>query len=700
MDIPVGPQRISSDPGQVLRLTQLGRLLWRRAWLITFCAIVSAALAFLYARTVPKTYTADSAITVEGNQFAIPELQGALRSDSSPDPMPWVRTEVQALTARTLVLDVINRLHLDQDPEFNPSLRPPTLWQNVKNAVQSFLPQQPAATAPGPDEVVLGAVNKALAVFQDNRSLVIGIAFTSQDPRLAANFLNTLLATYIQSRAHNRTTVNERANDVLVQRTTQAKADLDAIEQQMQDLRDKSEMVNLRAGSVGQQQLEELATAAARASVDRAQLESNWDRANALSKQGLSDALVGVLGSTTISRLRDQESVASSRVAELSSRYGKDYPSVRSAMADLQAVRAQVNGEVQRIVASMSAQLKVARDQEAEVKQQLNNARRAGVLAENARAQLDQLQEEEKTRRALYQTLLERSQQTAAQPAGTETPDVRVLSAAVPPGLPSGPNTKMITGLGGLSGAMLGCLLALTRMHRLQAVEDAGAFTRGIGLPVLASIPHALVHAGRNGLANRAATIPPGAGAEVARAVRTRLSFAGRSSAPRTVMFTAVSDGENAAIIAAAVARIAAADGERVLLIEGNMYRPILGRVLGSRASGLVPVLTEGADWRDMLVQDPLGELDLLLASQRVAGSHALLSNVSFQNLLVEAREDYDLIVIDAPNASTTDTATLAQRVDAAVLVTDPKVKRADLAQIVTRLGAACHNSLQAVLVA
>jgi len=700
MDISVGSSPRPHQATRNLALGRLTKLLRRYAWLIATCALLGAVASYLYARTMPRTYTATSAITVAGDRLAIPELQGALRSDSSPDPMPSVRTEVQALTSRPLIQAVVEQLDLAQYPEFNASLRPPTMMQTAMATLKANLPgQSDSYVAPGPDESVLNSVTKALGIFQDNRSLVIATSFTAENPRLAADVLNALITNYIQSRANTRIDATKGANEILTGRINQARADLDAVEQRMKDLRNKDEMVNLRAGSVGQQQLEDLATAASRAALERSQLESNWDRANSLAKRGMSDALVNVLGSPTISRLRDQESTASRRVAELSSRYGADYPGVRSARADLGAAHSQVSDEVTRIVSSLGAQLRVAREQETDINRRLDVARRTGVLAQNAQSQLAQLQQEATSRRAIYQTLLERSQQTIAQPTGTETPDVRVLSAAVPPGTPSGPNTKLIIGMGGISGLVLGCLLALTRIGSIEEFDGGAQFSRTIGIPVLASVPRAVIATGRNGFMNAVLAKPTTSTTELARMLRAQIRYAGRTSSPRVVAFTSVGAEGAASIVASAVARIAAADGERVLLIEGNLITPGMGRLLGSRNTGLSAVLTERADWRDMIDVDPDSRLDLLLTGRRIAGSNTFITSVAFQNLLVEARRDYELIVLDSAVATTSDTAALVQRVDATVLVVDRKARRDDVLEAVDRLSAASRGSLHAALI-
>lgn len=685
MDTVVMPAPAAVAPAGVVRLNQLTKLLRRHLWLLALLGALGAVVGLAYARTLPKTYTASTAFIVEGERFAIPELQGALRPDNAPDPMPWVRTEVQALTSRAMVSRVAYQQGMNKVAEFNPALRPPTLMQQVKDFFGSLLPAgspgpaAPAGTqAPIPDEAVVGSVSKALGVFQDNRSLVINVSFISEDPRLAATFLNALVAEYIQSRAQRRVDVNQDANQAILQRVDKARADLAEIENQMRELRNSNEMVGIRAGSVGQQQLEELTSASARATLERSQLEISYERAAAAAKAGSSDALASVLNSPTVSRLRDQEGAATRRMAELTTRYGSDYPGVRSASAELASTRRQLSQEAGRIVASLGAQLRVARGQEADVKQQLDAARRAGVQSENTRATMQELQQEATSRRNLYQTLMERAQQTVVQPAGERTVDVRLLSAAVPPGGPSGPNFKMAGMMGGAGGALLGCLIALARLRSVDGFDTAGELTDATGLPVLAVLPRRMLRSRQLSAQD----------IEAMRLLRGRLRFSGRGGRPQAVAFVPILPAGSAAGLAVLFARAAAADQEHVLLIEGDLREPRMAALLNRREPGGLPQVLAGADWRDTLVQEGgQGGLDLLLASARGTDSHVLLTSPHMHNLLIEARDDYELAVLDGPPAAASDAAVLAALADVTVLVVDSRAGHAAVQDAVTRLG-------------
>ncbi len=716
---------VSSQPGGMngfvqsdttLLLNQLTQLLRRFVWLIALCAVLAAAAAYIYSHSLPRTFTASALMAVEGDHFAIPELSGALRDDNSPDPMPMIHTEVQALSSRALISQVAGQMHLDANPEFNPALRPVTLQQRVKDLLggllSPLLPHPPAlppgASLPPSDEPVVGTVAHALSIFQDNRSLVIAISFTSQDPQLAARFVNTLVDTYVTSRARHRGDANADASAAIAQRVVQARADLDAVEQQIQDLRSKGDVVGVRAGSVGQQQVEELTTAAAHATLERSQLEVSYERAAAAAKQGSSDALASVLQSPTISQLRNQVAQSSQHLAELSSHYGPNYPGMRAAAAQLASAQAQLGSETARIVASLGAQLRVARDQEADVKQQLEAARHGAVTAENARASLEQLQQEAGTRRGLYQTLLERSQQTVAKPVTSETPDVRVLSPAVPPASPSGPNMRLAALMGGSGGGLLGCLLALTQLKSTRRIESADDLTQVTGLVVAATLPRQLVRNGQGLLASGPPSTVGEADAQAMRALHARLKFTGRTGVPRCILFlpeaATPASASLSGPLAACFARAVAGSGERVLLIEADLNAPPLAAVLsarpprgpGSTPTGLLAVLS-GTDWRDATVPDTHPGLDLLLAAGRT-GAHEALNGAHFQNLLVETREEYDLVVVNAPCAATADAVPLMQRADSAVLVIDGRIARTVAHDAAARLTAAARTPLVAVL--
>ena len=668
MDVSVTPLPSGTEgAGARLRPLQVLAILRRNIGLILICALLAAIAAYAFAKSSTARYSAGATIAIEGQTFEIPELQGAVRTESATDPMPAIRTEAQALMSREIVQAVIVKLGLDRLPEFNPALRPPTwldaLRGRLQQAVPAFRPKPRPDT--GGDDAVMDAAFRALVVSQDNRSFVIGVTFTAEDPVLAARFANTLVETYVAARAQRRAGANRDANAEMLQRVEGVRIGLDRLQDQMRDLRTKDELVGLRAGSIGQQQVEDLATAAARASLERAELEAKWRQAQTLVQRGLSVELDSVLASPTIARLREQESQASQRLADLQSRYGANYPGIRSAQADASAARGQVVAEAQRIVAGLAGELAVARAHEADAQRQLQAARDASVRSENGQARLNDLQEEVKAQRALYQSLLQGAQKTIAQAtSAAPTLDVRILSPAVPPAEPSSPKPKLAALMGGAGGLVLGVLLGLVHGNALDLLTSIEDVAEATGLAVSVTLPRR----GTRSLLARVRAEPAGREADSLRVLRARIGAAGQPSPPRSVLFVSL-DGQEAAVIAASLAYVAAGDGERIVLAEGDLRAPCLATLLGVQDSGLLSVLEGLQGWHDGLLSDPAARVDFLVTQRAAASPRTLLGGTHLQNLLVDLQDTYQLTILSGASALSSDTLVLAQEVGMTVLI-------------------------------
>lgn len=645
-----------------MRVSEIAVLLKRHAVSIVVAACAGGVLAYAYAATLPRLYTAAASVAVEGDRLAIPELQGALRADNSPDPMPFVRTEVQALSARQVIVRLIGELDLARNPEFNGALRPPTLLGSAIRWLKSWLPSpaSPAAHADGPDDTVVNAVSRALAVGHDNRSLVITVAFTARSPTLAATAVNRLIADYMEERSNRRQNADRSANAAISGRIDQVRGEIERIENDMKKLRADSGVIALRAGSLGQQQVEELSTEATRAAAQRSEIQSQLARAQAASSSGSTDALAAVLGSETTSRLRQAEAEAAARAASLAARFGPNYPPLVSAQADLGATRAQLAQEARRIVASLSTQLAVASAHEADVQRQLTVARREGAAAQDVQARLQQMQQDVATRRTLYATLLEREQQTLSQPRGGTLPDIRVLSHAGTPTLPSAPNMKMAALFGGAAGGLLAAVVAFTVSPRHRRFTGLGEIERMTGTRLGGTVP--LQNRDLRGLPALVAADPGGPGARALRDVLGRLPANARGGGQVVTIAALHSDTAN--LLAAALGRAAALDGMMVLLIDLPLPNRGVGKLLDSPAGTLEPVLAGNTEWHAALRRDNASPLEMLLAN---SGQTIPELAVALENLLAELRQEFNLIVLVATGVR--DAALRAA--DSALLVID-----------------------------
>ena len=474
--IPSGAISPPSAVGNVRSMEQLAKALWRRRIFIGLCGIVLGIASFAVTKQLPKRYTAGGIVTVDTHRFTVPELQGVVGADNPVDPSPQVRSETLVLRSPALLRKVVDRLDLAADPEFNPLLRPPGITDQAKALVigvftGEFLPEPvvtwlaswgimlPEKTVDrplGPEavrELVIQSLADNLTVFNDGRSLVISVTFTSESAERSAQIVNQLFESYLGEKREVRASRNREGQAALQARLEEARNELLAAEKRVRAFREQHGIVAVRAGSVFQQHVEDLGTALARAGEERARINGNWQRAQAMASRGAIPAdLADVLASSTVSRLREREAEAVRRLTELSSRLGPSHPEHRSASSELAAARAETAAESRRVVASLGEQAQSAREREADLARQLERARSQATRLSAVQGELLQLEKDSDTRRVLYQNLMQRVEQSASEPRDPQVLGVQIVSFAVAPNEPSAPKPTLSGGIGMLLG--------------------------------------------------------------------------------------------------------------------------------------------------------------------------------------------------------------------------------------------------------
>lgn len=255
----------------------------------------------------------------------------------------------------------------------------------------------------------------------------------------------------------------------------------------------------------------------------------------------------------------------------------------------------------------------------------------------------------------------------------TGDPTIRLENAAEPPDSAASPRTALTLVLAVFAGLVLGIggAYAIQVLDpRLRREEQLRARYR---LPILARIPLERHHASSD------APLPwqrlSAGGIESYRALRAILT-APRGNVPtaRSFMITGAQPSEGKSTVAINLAHSLARSGGSVLLIEADLRRPAIGRALGQQAtSGVVSVMLGERTIEDAVVRtarEGVHQIDLLLADQSGPGVEELFSLPAAEQLIADAEQRYDYVVVDTPPITeVVDALPLARRVDAVMLV-------------------------------
>lgn len=163
--------------------------------------------------------------------------------------------------------------------------------------------------------------------------------------------------------------------------------------------------------------------------------------------------------------------------------------------------------------------------------------------------------------------------------------------------------------------------------------------------------------------------------AEAYRSLRTTLGLSRLTEGHRVVLFTSARRGEGKSTTAANFAVVCAATERPTLLVDADLRNPRLETVFEpDDSSGLSVYLRTGRPERleDLAVPTDVPCLDLVPAGVTAANAAELLARPAFGELLMEARERYDWVIVDAPPVLPVADAVIVSRVvDGVVLVVD-----------------------------
>ena len=236
-----------------------------------------------------------------------------------------------------------------------------------------------------------------------------------------------------------------------------------------------------------------------------------------------------------------------------------------------------------------------------------------------------------------------------------------------------------------LGGTALGALLmfgwVFLRQMFNRGVQDPAEIER-LGLPVYASImlsqkerveaprlqssrPSTRPHL----LALRA---PSDMAMEALRSLRTSLHFARMETRNNLLMIAGPSPGVGKSFVCSNLAVTIAQAGQRVLLIDADMRRGILHRVLGVRAEDGLSEFISGQIPLEEAIRRVSGTENLSFISRgRIPPNPSeLLMHANFASLMHQVGSRYDLVIIDTPPVlAVTDAAVIGQHAGTTLLV-------------------------------
>jgi succinoglycan biosynthesis transport protein ExoP len=651
-------------------------------------------LAILYTLVAPKTYKSEAILEVMG-------INQDFMNSKDVDPTATQVTGDEFIETQTKLLQsppVVQRTAELMAPSVPGAI---AAAPGLIGKIKGLFGVAPATTTAEGEAIVLDMLDGA-KVKVDGASDLITLTLTGPTPKLTADAANTLTEQFIEHAQDVRLNSAGNTNKFLASELDGARKKLQASEDDLQNYARQTGIVipSDSQESVAADKLRQIQTDLQKAEADEADTKAQVET----SHSSPAEALPQVLDDPT---LRDDRA----RLADLKRQLADLSVTLTPANYKIQQLNAQIAYLEQQAAhqrANIIKRLGVQNSETTRRKQLLGAAyqQQLGVVSDQSAKEVryNILKKEVDANRDIYQSMLQRVKE-AGIVAALKSSDVRVVSPAQAAKGPYMPNLMLNLALGLLLGLVFSTCYILLSERNDASLRSPGQSVKHLNVPELAVIPSARIgNSERIPLTLRNLNAAAIAGesktgllADKSAIVdkemvqwcqdETMMADAYRSAitsilltringvSPRVILITSPRPKAGKTTTVANLGISLAEIGRRVLLIDGDLRRPRLGKLFGLQfATGLSDaLLDEGAGkvTLDSVVRpSSVPGLYVLPGGSEPANISKLLHSTFLDSLVEQARSEYDFVLIDSPPMmGMADARLLSRNVDGVILI-------------------------------
>jgi len=434
-----------------------------RNWLrILLFVLVVTGLAFAFASFATKHYKAQTQVEIAPRESIYTRPAGSNNDGDKPIlDEQGVATQVQIISSNEILKQVAQKLGLARLREFDE-----TINMSALSRVLILLGLKNDPMDVPADERVLKKMREKLNVFGVEKTRIIAIEFSSEDPKLAAAIPDAIAAAYIAGQGAAKSESNTAAADFLAPEIADLSKQVRDAEAKVAAYRAQSDLLmGGNNATLATQQLAELSTELSRVRANRAAAEGTADSVRkALQNGGSLDSLPEVLSSDLIQRLRERQAELRATIADLSTTMLDNHPRVRAAKSQLADLDAQIRNEAQKIMKGLVMQADAAKARESQLVSDVNQLKAASAQAGEQQVDLDALQRDAAAKRQQLELYLTNYREAASRQDRNYVPvDARVASPASVPSEPYFPKVGPIVGAAAAASLLLAAIFTLLR---------------------------------------------------------------------------------------------------------------------------------------------------------------------------------------------------------------------------------------------
>jgi polysaccharide biosynthesis transport protein len=610
-------------------IMEYARLLWAKKWLIVAVLVATVVFATAYSMTRTKMYRATTKLILQPS----PQLS----QNQFDTMMSWwqmdrfIADQIEVLETRQLAERLVDRLGIQSLPEFA-------------------------------ETDAVGAVLAMVEAAPIKESFVIEVSMVSHDPERASEWLNLYIEEFMASNIEASLDRSKQVYEVIQDRMAPLQEQVIEAEANLMRYRERDDAVLFadEDQNVISEQLSTLTTEYAQSKADRIRMETKINALRSLrGKEDLSYATFAeVLQDRTVQTLVQERNELEVTLSEKLRELKEGHPEIRDLRSSMATLERRIAQQVEAIKISLETDFDIVSRRERSLLSNIQELRDASIAVSKQRLEADRLEREYQQNKLFLEDMLSRSNE--ANISSTQTVNnVRVIEPAIPPVYHFSPNVRRTVVLSLFLGLFLGVGLVLGLDYLDQTIRTPEHMERYIGIETLSAMPK---FTEENARVLR----------ESFQSLRTAMILASRGEKCHITMVTSAVPAEGKTTVAFNLAKVFATGGHKVLLIDADLRKPRIHRIIKTKnVRGLTSVVLGERKASEVIHNVPdVPNLEVITSGPLPPNPPELFGKLTFKGLLDEARKEYDWIVIDTPPvASVTDPVMCAQVCDLVLLV-------------------------------
>jgi polysaccharide biosynthesis transport protein len=665
------------------------RTLGRYRWLIAACGVCGILASFLMSFSELPVYRARTSLDIQSLNNDFMNMKAVAPTDNAMDPASdeYVQTQIKLLQSQTLLDRTTKHLLADPHPEFVDKM-------DLASQLERALYLAPYKRIPY--EELVNDTSKHITVKPLGITRLVEITCDSWSSEVSADFCNTLVEQFKAGDLEMREAESTKTSDWLTKQVADVKVKEQESEKALKAATGGNGFIlNQESTGVEEDRLRSMQSEYVRAEADRMQKEAAAGIGSA-SAAGMDPNLEASPeyshATEKLSDLQGQLAALGPNLTDDNDRVIKLHAQIKNAEKAMADVRAANQ-------ARLKSDYEAAQHREAMLANAYH-AEESRVSSDLGKASdINMLRGEVESEQKLYATLMGLARE-AGLASAIHASTVRVVDAATAVKIPFSPRRSSAAGSGLLFGTLCGVGLAFFIDRSSTVFRVPGDIERYLGLRELGVIPSSL-----RGHKARALPTPDASGAAqvitpkeaqpalsnwtenfsiIAEAYRSATTSIMLSEHPREhgriYVLSSANAGEGKTTVTSNLGVALSKSRLRVLLVDGDLRKPALHKVLqvpnefGLRnllRGETRPNLESGEPSTEPCYQPTsLPNLFVLPSGQGSEEVTELLHSTQTGELLKRLRNDFDVVIIDTPPMlHMADTRILASHAQGAILV-------------------------------